>query len=269
MPRAKRFFLPGFIYHITHRCHNRQYLLKYAYEKRRWMTWLSASIEKYDLSVLGYCVTDNHIHLLAHPGTSQTVIAQSMQLTAGRVGQEYNERKGRKGAFWEDRYHATAIQSHHHLLRCLVYVDLNMVRAKVVEHPGQWQFCGFAEMGKSSDEACLVDRSALLQSLGKSDWNRFVARYNNEIEMALDADELYRSEIWTKSIAVGDREYVEQIKENLNKKAHRRKVNKISEDSGELEEVCALQESTPQYGSTHSSEIITGDNTILWDKNAW
>jgi putative transposase len=73
-------------------------------------------------------VTSNHIHLLVKD-TGQDGIAQSMQLIAGRTAQEYNERKGRHGAFWEDRYHATAIEANEHLHRCLVYIDLNMVRA--------------------------------------------------------------------------------------------------------------------------------------------
>ena len=34
-----------------------------------------------------------------------------MQLIAGRTAQEYNQRKGRQGAFWDDRYHATAIEA--------------------------------------------------------------------------------------------------------------------------------------------------------------
>ena len=55
-----------------------------------------------------------------------------MQLIAGRTAQEYNQRKGKQGAFWEDRYHATA----QHLHRCLVYIVLNMVRAGAVNHPG-------------------------------------------------------------------------------------------------------------------------------------
>src|SRR5258708_1022291 len=46
-----------------------------------------------------------------------------------RTAHEYNERKGRQGAFWEDRYHATAIETGKHLHHCLVYIDLNMVRA--------------------------------------------------------------------------------------------------------------------------------------------
>ena len=52
-----------------------------------------------------------------------------MQLIAGRTAQEYNQRKDRQGAFWEDRYHATAIEADGHLHRCLIYIDLNMIRA--------------------------------------------------------------------------------------------------------------------------------------------
>jgi hypothetical protein len=55
-----------------------------------------------------------------------SVIARSIQLIAGRTGQEYNERKGRHGAFWEDRYHATAIETDEHLHRCIIHIDLNM-----------------------------------------------------------------------------------------------------------------------------------------------
>ena len=33
----------------------------------------------------------------------QPLSVNSMQLVAGRTGQEYNQRKNRKGAYWEDR----------------------------------------------------------------------------------------------------------------------------------------------------------------------
>jgi REP-associated tyrosine transposase len=81
--------------------------------------------------MLNHMVTSNHIHLLVKD-TGPNVIVQSMQLIAGRSAQEYNQRKGRQGAFWEDRYHATAIEADEHLHRCVVYIELNMVRAGVV-----------------------------------------------------------------------------------------------------------------------------------------
>jgi len=57
-----------------------------------------------------------------------------MQMMAGQTGQEYNRRKIRQGAYWEDRYHATAIESGMHLIKCILYIDLNMVRTGVVRH---------------------------------------------------------------------------------------------------------------------------------------
>jgi hypothetical protein len=56
--------------------------------------------------------------------TGEQTIPISLQLIAGRTAQEFNIRKRRKGAFWEDRYHATAVQTDEHLAKCLVYIDL-------------------------------------------------------------------------------------------------------------------------------------------------
>ena len=92
------------------------------------------------------------MHLLVRDRGEGEVI-QSMQLVAGRTAQEYNQRKGRKGAFWEDRYHATAVDTEEYLVRCLVYIDLNMVRAGVVTHPQQWpQHSGCRETRSWSPE---------------------------------------------------------------------------------------------------------------------
>ena len=114
MPRANRIFLPGHIWHITHRCHKKEFLLKFAKDRQRWLHWLFQAKRRYGLSVLNYVVTSNHIHLLVKD-TGESVIPRSLQLIAGRTGQEYNNRKGRKGAYWEDRYHATAIAADSHM----------------------------------------------------------------------------------------------------------------------------------------------------------
>ena len=100
MPRANRYFLPGYVWHITHRCHQRNFLLKFARDRPRYLRWLFEAKKGFGLCVLDYIVTSNHIHLLVKD-TGQDVIAASMQLIAGRTAQEYNERKGRHRAFWE------------------------------------------------------------------------------------------------------------------------------------------------------------------------
>ena len=108
MPRANRYHIPGYVWHITHRCHKRQFLLRFVRDRRRWLHWLFEARKRYGLVVLNHMVTSNHIQLLAVDGEDESTIARSPQLVAGRTAQEYNLRKQRQGAFWEDRYHATA-----------------------------------------------------------------------------------------------------------------------------------------------------------------
>mgnify|MGYP002066028916 CR=1 FL=1 len=139
MARAKRHYIPGYVWHITHRCHKREFLLKFPRDRRRWIEWLYRAKKRYSgLSVLDYMVTSNHVYPLAFDNGGRHVIPDSIKLAAGRTGQEYNIRKNSKGAFWEDRYHATAVENGEHLMKCLVYIDLNMVRAGVVSHPSEW-----------------------------------------------------------------------------------------------------------------------------------
>ena len=145
MPRANRYFIPGQVWHITHRCHKKEFLLKFEKDRKIWIRWLYVAKKRFGLSVLNYIVTSNHIHLLVYD-TGTKVIPKSMQLIVGRTAQQFNQRKKRKGAFWEDRYHATAVQTGDHLIRCLVYIDLNMVRAGAVSHPSRWQASGYLEI---------------------------------------------------------------------------------------------------------------------------
>lgn len=148
MPRANRNFLAGYVWHLTHRCHRRQFLLRFVRDRRAWRGWLFEARKRYGLSVLDYTVTSNHVHLLVLSRGGDE-IAASMQLIEGRTAQLYNRRKGRGGAFWSDRYHATAVQSGEHLARCVAYIDLNMVRAGVVAHPSQWEVGGYHEIQRA------------------------------------------------------------------------------------------------------------------------
>jgi putative transposase len=105
--------------------------------------WLFEARKRHGLGVLNFTVTSNHIHLLVVDGEDDDSVARSMQLIAGRTAQEYNLRKRRRRAYWEDRYHAAAVESGEHLHRCMTYIDLNMCRAGVVRHPDEWEWSGY------------------------------------------------------------------------------------------------------------------------------
>jgi putative transposase len=98
MPRAHRHFLTGHVWHITHRCHKKEFLLKFAKDRDLWRHWLFEARKRYGLCVFNYIITSNHIHLLVRD-RGHGEISKSMQLIAGRTAQEYNRRKNRNGAY--------------------------------------------------------------------------------------------------------------------------------------------------------------------------
>ena len=123
------------------------------------MQWLFEAKKRYGLIILNFIVTSNHIHLLVSDAGDRLTIARSMQLIAGRTAQEFNQRKNRNGAFWQDRYHATAVESGEHLRQCIVYIDMNMVRAGIVNHPSLWEFSGYHEIQKPKKRYALINRA--------------------------------------------------------------------------------------------------------------
>jgi putative transposase len=84
MQRANRYFLPGHVWHITHRCHIKEFLLKFAKDRKRWLHWQFEARKRFGLCVLNFIITSNHIHLLVR-GRCQGENKKSMQLVAGRI----------------------------------------------------------------------------------------------------------------------------------------------------------------------------------------
>jgi putative transposase len=224
MPRAKLFLIPGYIWHLTHRCHNRQFLLRFDRDRRVWMDWMYRGKTRYGLHVLNYSVTSNHIHLLVYADGKRHVIPRSILLAASRTALEYNRRKSRSGAFWEGNYHATAIETGSHFRNCLMYIDLNMVRAGVVKHPRDWPFCGYQEIFEQRIRNCLIDKKLLMNLIGVAGPDELVAVYQDWIMEVLKSKDLSRKPKWTESVAVGREAFIDKIKADLGLKTLHREI---------------------------------------------
>ena len=242
MARAKRHYIPDQIWHITQRCHKREFLLKFKQDRHRWIQWLFEAKRRYGLVVLNYVVTSNHIHLIVKDDNDQKIIPQAVGLIAGRTAQEYNRRKRRKGAFWEDRYHATAIESGEHLLRCLVYIDLNMVRAGVVDHPSQWPHGGYTEIQTPRRKNIIIAHDKLRALAGFEDYASFASVHRKWVHAALKEVDAKRESRWTQSVAVGGELFIERIKNTMGAMAKSRCVRPAK---GAFE----LRESLSDYSS--------------------
>jgi putative transposase len=238
MPRANRFFLPGTVWHITHRCHNREFLLKFEKDRQRWKFWLFQAQKRYALSILNYIATSNHVHILLRD-TGTDSISRGMQFVSGRTAQEYNTKKSRKGAFWEDRYFATAIATDEHLTRCLVYIDLNMVRAGAVGHPRDWRACGYNEIQSPPERYRIIDRIALLQLFGCENFTEFSTKHCDLVSRALNTNGLSRESYWTESVAVGPESFVMNIKTKLGVRGYHRREERVGPGTHTLKDANA------------------------------
>ncbi|MBZ5535370.1 MAG: transposase [Acidobacteriia bacterium] len=260
MARAHRHYLPGQIWHLTHRCHQRQFLLQFHHDRQVWMGWLYEARKRLGLCVVDYMATSNHVHLLVDDRKGGEVIPVSMQLVAGRVGQEYNRRKGRGGAFREDRYHATAVESGEHFRQCLAYIDLNMVRAGVVTHPEQWLECGYVEIQHPQARYGIIDYERLMELMGVRRLDQLQQACREQIEEALQRKQLERQSHWSESLAVGSPAFVETVRKQLGARARGRDV--IASEPG-----CQLRENEAAYGDDLQGENsrLSLKNTRFWD----
>ncbi|WP_197910390.1 transposase [Desulfosarcina ovata] len=261
MARAYRHFIPGYNWHITHRCHKRDFLLKFAKDRTRWMELLFEAKMKFRLSILNFIITSNHIHLILSSSENPQAIPGAMQLIAGRTAQEYNRRKKRKGAFWQDRYHATAIESGKHLWRCLVYVDLNMVRAGVVNHPSEWKWSGYHEIQHPKDRYRLIDHRALKRLLNVDSHERLATAHLDWISSQL-IEKPQRQKHFVESIAVGGEPFIKKLQTALGIKSIGKKKRRLRSDEYHL------RETIEKYGNEdripqHKDELKEPwDNTI-------
>ena len=180
---------------------------------------------------------------------------------AGRTAQEYNERKERHGPFWEDRYHASAVEADQHLNRCLVYIDLNMVRAGLVSHPEKWKESGFAEIQKPPKRYAIIDLRSLSELSGFTDLQDFQRAHREWVERGIENGLAARQRQWSESIAVGSRSFVEKVRNQLGfKTAHR--------DVTQVQGSYVLCEPAAAYAGKFVGEkaALSSENTLVWDK---
>jgi len=256
MPRAHRTYIPGQYWHLTHRCHNKSFLLRAREDRRNWTQWAVKAYKRYYFTILNYCVTSNHIHILILYTKGQDSIARSMQLVQGNTAQYYNHRKKRSNAYWGDRYSATAIESGIHLRNCFAYIELKMIRAGAVNDPINWDFCGYQDIQRYRKRNVLIYYDALCSTFGANNMNHMK---NLQIEMIENYQSKYglkRCSEWTEAIAIGSPQYLENFRMQVKRKGvFAEKENAF----GDSHFICETQ---APYGEGFSTKIssIEGDN---------
>lgn len=173
MARLPRLTVPGYPHHIIQRGNNRQAIFAGNADYEALLAMLEEHATQAGVAMHSYVLMSNHFHLLATPGTAQA-IPQMMQAVGRRYVRYFNQRQGRTGTLWEGRYKSTLIQAERYLLACMVYIDLNPVRAGLVAEPADYPWSSHLHyVGRRSDR--LITPHPLYWGLGNTPFSREAA----------------------------------------------------------------------------------------------
>lgn len=152
MARLPRLTVPGYPHHVIQRGNNRQAIVTCDADYETLLSMLDEHARKSAVAVHAYVLMTNHFHLLATPETAQG-IPEMMQSVGRRYVRYFNQRQQRSGTLWEGRYKSTLIQAERYLLACMVYLDLNPVRAGMVASPADYRWSSHGHyIGRRNDK---------------------------------------------------------------------------------------------------------------------
>ena len=209
MARLPRLTLPGYPHHIIQRGNNRQAIFATAADYQMLLDLLHESADKFGVALHAYVLMSNHFHLLATPQTTDG-LGQMMQAVGRRYVRYFNTLQKRSGTLWEGRYKSTVIQPERHLLACMAYIDLNPVRAGLVEQARDYPWSSHGHYtGQRIDK--LITPHPLSWALGNTPFAReaayaeLVQRGVSQVQQAALTDATLRG--W----ALGDPEFVADL----------------------------------------------------------
>lgn len=183
MARLGRYFVPEQPLHVIQRGNDRRAVFFTDDDYGCYRDWLIEAAAAHGLAVHAYVLMTNHVHLLATPATI-TSLPRTMQTLGRRYVRAINARCHRTGTLWEGRYRAAPIDTEEYFITCCRYIDLNPVRAGMVEHPRQYRWSSYRAHAEGKDDALAAFHPAW-RRLGRSVRERQDA-YRDLIKEKLD-----------------------------------------------------------------------------------
>lgn len=96
-------------------------------------------------------------------------------------------------------------------MRCLAYIDFNMVRAGVVGHPSEWGFGGYVEIQMPKERYAIIDRDRLMDLLAVDNDEVLRACHRTWVDEVMKRRGNGRDPKWTESVAVGNEAFVKDV----------------------------------------------------------
>ncbi len=169
--------------HVIQRGNNRQVCFADEQDFAAYAGWLKGYSKKYQVDIHAWVLMTNHVHLLCTP-RGQNAVSHMMQSLGRHYVRYFNFSYKRTGTLWEGRFKSCLVQEETYLIQLYRYIELNPVRAGMVEQPSDyvWSSYPINALGKVSE---LCTPHAVYLALGK-DANERQASYRELFKHHVD-----------------------------------------------------------------------------------
>ncbi|NPA71429.1 MAG: transposase [Gammaproteobacteria bacterium] len=202
--------------HVVQRGNNRQLCFRDSEDFSAYASWLKAYARQYRVQIHAWVFMNNHVHLLCTPKT-EGAVSVLMQAIGRQYVRYFNVKYNRTGTLWEGRFKSCLIDSEAYLFSVYRYIELNPVRAGMVDHPSDYHWSSYSvNVGNTASNLCTPH--ALYDALGEDLESRKLA-YSGLFNGTLTQTEIDLIRAATKSgMVVGDSLFAEGLSHQLNRR---------------------------------------------------
>lgn len=213
MPRPLRPIDDGLIYYVINRGNNRQEVFHKAADFQAFLQAIADLKERKPFKLYGYCLLNNHFHLLLRP-TGDATISRIVQSLLVSHTQRYHKHYRSGGHVWQGRFKSPVIQNDEHLLTVLRYIEANRLRARLVTRAEEYPWSSYRVHGAGQADE-LVDRLIFYEELSPLPKVR-QRKWAEKVHLPMDATTLERiGRSITTGLPYGEEAWVKRLAKRL------------------------------------------------------
>ena len=226
MARLPRISPAGVPVHLIQRGNNRHTCFGALEDYSVYVGWLKEYSKKYAVDIHAWVLMTNHVHLLCTP-QQDGAVSLMMQSISRRYVQYFNYQYRRSGTLWEGRYKSCLVQAEKYLVEVCRYIELNPVRAKMVEDPSEyvWSSYQINALGKESDLCTPHPEYLRLGSTKDERMKNYRALFAHHVESDL-LDEIRSST--NKGMAIGHDRFKDEIEVLTGRRLKPKKLERLA-----------------------------------------
>jgi len=217
MARRRRLGPKDVTQHVVQRGNNRRVCFSSEQDYVAYIAWLKKFSIQYNVAIHAWVLMTNHVHILCTPLSDNLGVSKMMQSLGRHYVRHFNRQNKCTGTLWEARFKSSLVCTSTYLLRLYRYIELNPVRAHMVDHPAKhkWSSYQITALGKHSD---LCQPHRLYNELGTSPFERMRA-YRRLFDDLIPQDIIDRIRVCNKrELVLGSDKFKDEIEHLLGEK---------------------------------------------------